>query len=113
MILRVASVYRDDDPDSSRRYVHWTRHTLYSDGSVTLESGTEDSDWGSYSATANEVNPPKELKWADLSSDIQEALKEDAARENKLPDFELATSKAVKNGTRNPLQVLDDENVRS
>lgn len=93
MVLEIASVYRDDDPDSSRRYVHWTRHTLYSDGSVALDSGTEDSDWG-LNEHSSELNPRQELKWSNLPSDMQEALREDAIRENKLPDFELAISKA-------------------
>ncbi len=92
MTLKIASVYNDDDPDSSRRYIHWTRHTLYSDGSVTLESGTEDSDLWGLSEDASEPNPTHKLKWSDLSSDMQEALKEDARKENKLSELELVIS---------------------
>lgn len=90
MKLIVSSVYNDDDPDSSRRYIHWTRYTLYSDGSVTLESGTEDSDLWGISETASEANPTHELRWSDLSRDTQDALKQAAINKGKLPEFELA-----------------------
>lgn len=78
MKTEIASVYSDNDPDSSRRYIEWTRYTLYSDGSVILESGTEDSDLWGISETASEANPTKTLNWSDLSSDIQDVLKQNA-----------------------------------
>lgn len=89
MKIKVASIYSDNDPENSRRYVQWERYTLFSDGTVLFESAWEDSDWWGFSKDAdNEIN--KWIEWSKVPIIVQSALRQNAIDEDKLPEFELA-----------------------